>query len=142
MISAKDIVGYESKKDFRSAVLEEVLKMFSKKAMVKLVKLPSKKKTTKKAIPSTIDSESDKIIHELIKGNFQNLEDINPINGKIIKPLYLFLDKEVLLYAELKNLKFSKAKKRADSISNFVDELEKKHLEVKWAVVKGMMDVE
>jgi len=139
MISNSNMVGYKFKGDFRSVVLENILEMFSKKALIELVKLPSKKKVDKIAIPSTIDLQADKFIHEIINKKLQKLNDIKPVNGKVIKPLYLFLDKEVLLYAKLKNLKFKKKIEKKDKINSFIDELEKKHPEVKRAVVNSYL---
>ncbi len=170
MIKKNEVVGYKKARDFREVVLQDVLKMFAKKAMVELVKLPistlrvypEKSFSTHKmyperknfstrgkiftrgnkiAIASTTDLEADKIIHFLIKGNVNDLKNVLPVNNKIIKPLYLFLDKEVLLYAKLKKLKFKKEKIKKDKISLFIDELEKKHPEVKQAVVGSFLGV-
>ena len=179
MIKLNDVIGYKTGRDFRSVVLEDVLKMFAKRAMVELVKLPistlrvytkevreplrgpeksfSKiltkgKKLDKIAIASTTDLEVDKIIHFLIKGKVKNLKNVAPVNNQIIKPLYLFLDKEVLLYAKLRKLKFDKEidvipqaypeksftkilTEGKNKISLFINELEKTHPEVKQAVV-------
>ena len=135
MIKKNEIIGYKKESDFRSVVLEDVLKMFSEKAPVELVKLPSKRKFNKIAIASTTDLEADKIIHFLIRGG-KKLE--SAVEGKIIKPLYLFLDKEVLLYAKLKKLKFKRIKEK-NKISLFIDELEKTHPEVKQAVVGSLL---
>jgi len=150
LIEKNDLIGYESGKGFRSVVLENVLKMYSEKAIVEVVRLHSKTKPNKIAIASTIDSESQKIVHELIKGDVKNLKEVLPITSApppphrqlLIKPLYLFLDKEVLLYAKLKGLKFAKVKKeKADEIGKFVNGLEKKHPEVKRAIVKGVLEI-
>jgi hypothetical protein len=88
------------------------------------------------ALSSTTDAESYGIVNEIIEGK-GNLKNFSPVDGEIIKPLYLFLDKEVLLYAKLKKLKFKKFNEntKKDKISEFVDELEKKHPEVKQAVI-------
>ena len=139
MIKKGDVIGYINAGDFRGVVLEDVLKMFSEKAMVELIKLPGKKRVNKIAMSSTIDLEAYEIINTLIKSNIKNLEKIKPIDRKIIKPLYLFLDKEVMLYAKFKNLKFKKGKEIKDKISRFIDVLEKKHPEVKRAIVKGYL---
>jgi len=163
MIKNGDVVVYENKGDFRGVVLEDVLKMFSKKAMIELVKLRSqardidKKLMTKSfsvnifkklrvkrgkfAMSNTIDTESDKLIHELIKGDTKNLKELSPVQGKIIKPLYLFLDEEILLYANLKKLKFKKEVEKKDKISNFVDDLEKKHPEIKRAIINSYLEL-
>ena len=141
MISNSNMVGYKFKKDFRSIVLGNILEMFSKKTLIELVRLPSKKKVDKIAIPSTIDLEADKFIHEIINKKLQTLKAIKPVNGKVIKPLYLFLDKEVLLYAKLNKLKFIKEKQTKNKINSFIDELEKKHPEVKRAVVNSYLKI-
>lgn len=145
MVNHQEIIGYENKKDFREVVLEEVLKKFSEKFIITLVKLPSKKKIDKKAIASTIDLESEKIIHALIKGKTSELKQVSPIEkikkSITIKPLYLFLDKEVLLYAKIKKLKFKKTNPKKDNITKFVDNLEEKHPEVKRAIVNSYLEL-
>jgi len=163
MIKKNEVIGYDNS-GFRGIVLEDVLKMFAEKSIVELapqaytkevrepaeagpekfslkiftkgIKLPSKKKLDKIAIASTTDLEADKIIHFLIKGKGK-LD--SAVDGKIIKPLYLFLDKEVLLYAKLRKLKFKKIKEKKDKISKFIDELEKMHPEVKQAIVSSYL---
>ena len=124
---------------FREIVLEHVLQMFVEKSMVELVEMPGKKKADKIAVASTTDLEAEKIIHTLIKGNVNDLKNVVPVNNKIIKPLYLFLDEEVLLYARLKRLKFVKRQIKKSKISKFIDELEKKHPEVKRAIVSSYL---
>ena len=141
MIKNNDIVGYENIGDFKGAVLEDSLKTFAKKAMIELINLPNKKKITKKAIPSTIDYEADKIIHILIKGKASELNNLFPKQNMIIKPLYLFLDEEVLIYAKLKNLKFKDEEPKKDKISLFIDGLEKKHPEIKRAIVNSYLEL-
>ena len=163
MIKNGDVVVYENKGDFRGVVLENVLKMFSGKGNVEIVKLRSqardidKKLITKNslvnnskksqakqgkvkiAMPLTINTESDKLVHNLIKGNAKNLKEFGPVVGKIIKPLYLFLDEEVLLYAKLKKLKFKKKVEKKDKISNFINDLEVKHPEIKHAIINSYL---
>jgi len=141
MIRNNDIVAYENKGDFRGVVLEDVLKMFSEKAMIELIRNKSNKKITKKAISSTIDAEANKIVHSLIKRNAKNLKEVAPVENKVVKPLYLFLDEEVLLYAKLRKLKFKKQKIEKDKISKFIDELEKKHPEIKRAIINSYLEL-
>jgi len=141
MIKNGNIVGYKKLSNFRDIVLEDLLFMFAEKGRVEIVQMFSKKKIDKIAMSSTIDSESDKIIHILIEDNIKKLEEVKPIDKKIIKPLYLFLDKEILLYAEIKNLKFKKEKIARDKISNFIDELEKKHPEIKRAIINSYLEL-
>jgi tRNA(Ile)-lysidine synthase TilS/MesJ len=142
MIKKGEVVGYNKSTDFRDVVLEDLLNMFSKKGMVEIVKMPSKKKIDKIAISSTIDSESNKIVQILVKGNAKDLKEVAPVDKKIIKPLYLFLDAEVLLYAKIKKLKFKDVKIKKDKLSMFVDELEKKHPEIKRAILNTYLELE
>ncbi len=137
MIKQNDVIGYSKKNDFRSVVLEDLLEMFVEKSYIKLVK---SSKATKFAEASTADTESDKIVHEIFNGDFSKLKE-NPVQGKIIKPLYLFLDKEVLLYAKLKKLKFKTIKIKQNKISKFVEELEHKHPEIKHSIVNSYLEI-
>ena len=138
MISQKDVVSYENKGDFRGVVLEHMLGRWTERAHVKLRK---GKGGTKIAVSDTSDVGSYEIVDSLIKGK-GNVG--GAVEGKIIRPLYLFLDAEVLLYARLHRLVYPKvqgsgAKLKKGKIAQFVDELEKKHPEVKHAVVKSWL---
>ncbi len=122
------------------------MKMFEGKSRIKLIKLPThlhsqinktnnKEKISKVAIAQTTDLIAYKIINTIIKGDIRKL-NVKPVDKKIIKPLYLFLDKEVLLYAKLRKLggkflpthpkKLKKISEKKDEISLFIDGLEKK----------------
>ncbi len=153
MIKYGEVVGYVSGKGFRDVVLEDVLKMFEEKSRIKLIKLPShlrsqmdniinRKDISKIAIAQTTDLIAYKIINTILNKSAKNLGDVAPTESKVIKPLYLFLDKEVLLYAKIKKLKFEKIKEKEDEIGKFINELEKKHPEVKRAVVKGCLKID
>ena len=169
MIRNGDVIGYFSGGGFRYAVLESVLKMFAEKANVKLVNSSNiKTKVTLKqiarrfrlnklALPFTIDITSENILDEIINGDFEDTKWVMPVEelgkkSKIIKPLYLFSDEEVLLYAKLRvlcfdschyaklrKLKFRKTGNKKNKISEFLDEVEEKHPEVKRAVVNGYL---
>jgi tRNA(Ile)-lysidine synthase TilS/MesJ len=143
MAGKGDIIGYSlsARKDFRSVALLDLLEMFAQRAPIELVKLPSKRRITKRAIPFTSDTESDKLIKEVIKGKASRMKTLAPVLGKDIKPLYLFLDKEVELYCKLKGLKFTKPKIKKDKISNFIEGLEKKHPELKHSVIKTYLEL-
>jgi len=141
MAGKEDIIAYENKGDFRGAVLENLLEMFSNRALISIFKLPTRKKYTKKAITSTTDTEASKMTYTLIKGKTNNLKELAPVYGKTIKPLFLFLDKEVLLYAKLMGLKFKKIKEKKNKISKFVDELEKKHPEIKNSIISSYLEL-
>ena len=181
MIKKGEVVGYYKSNHFRVVVLGNVLKMIGEKGFVEIKKLPKTKDTMTQtarklkvneiAWATTIDLASHWIVNEIINGNVKDLiEGASPIErlgkkSKIIKPLYLFLDKEVLLYAKLRGLKFKRVKETPqgvhqggassssspsmrgdiniegkDKISKFIEELEKKHPEVKRAVVNGYLN--
>jgi tRNA(Ile)-lysidine synthase TilS/MesJ len=139
MIRNGDIIGFADKKDFRSVVLKEILEIAEKRANVKIVKLPSKK-TNKITVPLTLDSEAEDIVNAIIEKNLEN-QNVSPVENKIIKPLYLFLDEEVLLYAKLRNLRFNKKKEKKNKLSEFIGGLEKKHPEIKRAIVNSYLKI-
>jgi hypothetical protein len=139
MIKKGDILGYKKSTNFRDVVLDDLLKLYSTKAPVEVVKLPSKK--AKKIVSSeTASSESLEIIQELFKGKLKTKEH-KPTIGKIIKPMYLFLDKEVLLYAKLKGLKHVKPKQDKDKISKLIKDLETKHPEIEHGIINGYLSL-
>lgn len=138
MMDSKDIVGYKKGEDFKSVVLEEMLNFVSEKYNFNAVKLPNKK-ANKVAINSSLDSESEQILKIVINKKSSELKSCLPVVGKEIKPLYLFLDSEIFLFAKLKGLKFKEAKKNNDKIQVFADEFEKNHPEVKRAVVNSVL---
>jgi tRNA(Ile)-lysidine synthase TilS/MesJ len=145
MIKKGDKVQYKKTRDFKGVVLGDILKFVLNKFDFYLTNSNKfraerdKFKSIKIAIVSSIDSEAEKIVKTLINGNASELKKFLPIQGKKIKPLYLFLDEEILLYAKLKNLKFRKEKNRKDKIQKFEDEFERKHPEVKRAIVNTVL---
>ena len=128
MLHSGESVYCKKDKDFRSVVLKDVLEIYCAKANVKLTK------SGKIAVPSSLDLEAKQIVKSIIENK---IDDISPTKNKIIKPLYLFLDEEILLYAKIRKLKFAKEKKKED----FVDELEKKHPEIKRAIVNSYLKI-
>lgn len=140
MIKKGNVIGYENKKDFRNVVLLEILKILEDKASVEIINLPNKR-VNKTVSPSTLDLEAGEITNTLIKKNMNELKKISPVENRIIKPLYLFLDEEVLLYAKLKNLKFKMEKNRQNKLENFIDFLENKHPEIKRAIVNSFLKI-
>lgn len=133
MIKRGDIVNVRGN-DYRAVVLKYLFEILEEKGVVEI-----KNKGNKIAITSTLDSEANEMVETLIKGKEKDLKNLKPVEGKVIKPLYLFLDEEVLLYAKLKKLKFKKEKGKKTKISEFIDELEQKHPEVKRAVVNSYL---
>lgn len=116
------------------------MKILEDKASVEIINLPNKR-VNKTVSPSTLDLEAGEITNTLIKKNMNELKKISPVENRIIKPLYLFLDEEVLLYAKLKNLKFKMEKNRQNKLENFIDFLENKHPEIKRAIVNSFLKI-
>lgn len=146
MIQQGDIISYVSGIGFKDVVLEDVLKMFAKKARVELKKIAAYSQMNKKlinekiAISDTLDNISSEIVEQILNGDVRKLK-MKPVEGKIIKPLFLFLDKEVLLYAKLRKLQYKNIKDEKNEISGFINDLEKKHPEIKNAIVKGWLKI-
>ncbi len=141
MIKSGDVVGYKKGLDVKDIVLESLLTFASEQYHFQLSKLPNKK-VNKITVADSIDSESEDIVNILINKNVSELKKDLPVEGKIIKPLYLFLDEEILLYARLKKLGFSTyLKKKKDKIEDLLNELEKKHPEVRRAVVNSLLEL-
>jgi 3-methyladenine DNA glycosylase AlkC len=140
MIKSGDVIGYKKKNDFKGIVLEDMLNFFSKKSGIPVVKLPNKK-ANKTTSESSIDSEANETVKTIIEGNAVNLKKNLPVEKNLIKPLYLFSDEEILLYARIRNLKFKEDKNNKDKINNFLNEFEKKHPEVKRAIVNSLLEL-
>jgi tRNA(Ile)-lysidine synthase TilS/MesJ len=154
MIRKGDIVGYFKSSHFRGVVLEEILRIISKKDIT-LIILPSKPgeylgsisrkaKIDKLAWMTSIDLTADETIEQIICRDVRNLDESLPVEfltkkSKIIKPLYLFLDEEIRLYAKLRNLQFKKIKEKKNKVEIFIERFEKKHPEVKRAIVNSLL---
>lgn len=139
MVKKGDVVGFKKTNNFKDIVLGDLLKMYSEKAPVKIVKFPSKK-ANKIAISETATLESLFIIKDLFKGKLESKKHF-PIQGKMIKPFYLFLDKEVLLYAKLKGLKFSKPKEEKNKIFKLIKDMETKHPEIEHGIINSYLSL-
>jgi hypothetical protein len=140
MIKHGDIIGYRKNNNFKGTVLEDMLNFFSKKSGITIVRLPNKK-ANKIASDSSIDFESNEIVKTIIEGNAANLKKDLPTEKNLIKPLYLFSDEEIMLYAKIKGLKFKEEKNKKNKIESFINNFEKKHPEVKRAVVNSLLEL-
>jgi hypothetical protein len=134
MIRPEEIISYKKNNDFRSVVLKDVLDFFAKKAGIEIVN--GLRKKGKIAVSDTLDVTSNLFVSSLFD---KEKKDLSPVVKNTIKPLYLFLDREVLLYAKIRKLQFKEGKIKTDKISLFIDELEKNHPEVKRAIVNSYL---
>lgn len=141
-----DVVAYLPGKDFRSVVLEHLLKKFEVKGGIELIKIEKGKKPKKKfklANPTTSDITSLKLIAGLAKNKIaKEMYLLAPVEKHMIKPLYLFLNKEVKLYADLLGLKYKKSGFKVNSkFLDFINQMEKKHPELKYSIVKSYLEL-
>ncbi len=131
MLDKGDTVSYTKSNDVQTKVLEHLLKMIEGR------RIKIKNKGKKIALNYSTDFVAEKIIDLILNGNIKDKEKFKPVYKNKIMPLYLFLDKEIELYAKIKNIEFKKRKKE-NSLLNY---LEKKHPEVKQSVVKGILEI-
>lgn len=142
MTSRGDVIYFKKSENFRDIALNYLLDNFKDKIMIPI----SKKGYSKIALSSSIDSISEEIIRILIKRNTKDLDSLLPVFKKgskkeeIIRPLYLFLDKEITLYCKIKKLKFKSSETKSKFLE-FLNSLEKKHPEVKRAVIQSYLDL-
>ena len=139
MIKQGDVVGYSKSGDFKGIVLEYTLKSINSKIGFELTK--SGKNADKTAVDSSIDSEAESILKTLVNGKVSELKNNLPVVGNTVKPMYLFLDEEILLYAKLMGLKFRKKAEKKTKIEEFEDEFERKHPEAKRAIVNSLLEL-
>ncbi|MFW5847028.1 MAG: hypothetical protein ACOCUU_02600 [Nanoarchaeota archaeon] len=138
LIQNKEIILISKKRDFRNIVLKELMNLYIEKNPKARIISNKYQKHTKKATEKTTDIISYKIIKFILKNKPKKIREITPKYKKTILPLYLFLDKEVLLYAKLRNLKFNKTKiKETTQEQRIINNLEKKHPEIKRAIIQS-----
>jgi hypothetical protein len=139
LVKKGDVIGYKKTNNFRDLVLEDLLIYYQTRAPINIVKLPNNK-ANKIALSDTTDHISQIVIKNLLNKKIRSTQEL-PILERIIRPLYLFLDQEVLLYAKLNNLKFKQEKENSDKIKKLFIDLEKKHKEVKNAVLNSYLNL-
>lgn len=139
MADHSSVLFVDDSGDFRGAVLTDVLKMFVLKSGAQLAKKKGKKVTV--AVGDSTDIISSRIIDSLFEGDLSKVRGVKPCEKGIIRPLYLMLDGEILLYAKLKKLKFKQTKNKEPKFDYFVNAMEKKHPELKHSVVNSYLEL-
>jgi tRNA(Ile)-lysidine synthase TilS/MesJ len=146
MIKREDKIFCEKHGNFRDSVLLDVMKIYCSKSGNLMI--TSKKNFNKIVCSNNLDLNSYKFINILREKKDNSLKKLSPVVGEKIYPLYFFLDKEILIYAELKKLKYKKEiVKRSsllsekDSWINFLNDLEKKHPEIKNAIMNSYLKI-
>jgi len=121
----------------------ENLKNNDKKAVKEFCKhhnIPlSKQKRGLIATAESSDEIAAIIVEEQMKKKM-NMKKVMPVIGKNIRPLYLLTDKEIELFIHLKGLPVVEKKKYPETIK-IINQLEKKHPEIKHAIVNSLIQV-
>ncbi|MGB9707766.1 MAG: TIGR00269 family protein [Candidatus Pacearchaeota archaeon] len=108
------------------------------------------------ATAHSLDDEAENILLNIFKGNSELLAKLGPKAGtqetkafvQRVKPFYLCSTQEIMCYAKLKNLPIPKKEiatcpSRGETfrieIRNFLDEMDKKHVEIKNAIVNSFL---
>ena len=129
MIKKGEDIVIENSDDINSKVHKNLMEDYAKRGTIKIVK---DKKNSHMLFSNTIDDFAVRIIDTILKRNEKDLLKIK----KESRPLFLFLEKEVVLYAKLKGIKGKEINKKT-KINILLNDLEKNHPEVKNAVVKS-----
>lgn len=116
---------------------EKVVRQFCRHHNIPL----SKKKKGIIATSESSDEIAAMIIDEQMKKKM-NMKKALPIFGKpkIIRPLYLLTDKEIELFIKLKGMPLIEKKIYPDTIK-IINQLEKKHPEIKHAIVNSFIQI-
>lgn len=128
MLDRGDKIFIKNNKDIISRVLLRLIENYSQRGTIEIVK---SKSNAKILLPVTADNLSEEMLEELFGGKEKNL-----INKKEICPLFLFLKKEVLLYAKLKVIG-GETKNAKSKFTKLLNSVEKNHPEVKNAMINN-----
>lgn len=126
-----------SKKDLNNVVIFDLFNYFKEKFNFGF----TLKKKAIKILPQNLDSTSFNLVNEIFNGNIKKWENEKAFDSKSFKPLYLFLDKEIFIYANLLKLKFKKNEKKKEKIYKLIEDLEKKHPEIKHSIVNSFLSI-
>ncbi len=134
--------------DVKSSALFYILKKFAKERRQEICKIKEKDSKGKKiAISDNLDDEAYLIVKCLMHGDLHSAKLAPVVNERGItrvKPLYFCSDKESILYAKLKKLplRMNRQKEnKKDKIRDFLDKMEKKHPELKNAIVNAFLEI-
>lgn len=110
------------------------------------------------ATAHSLDDEAENILLNIFKGNSELLAKLGPKSGvketkafvQRVKPFYLCSTKEIVLYAKLKKLPIpgkdiATCPLRGETfrieIRKFLDEMDKKHVEIKNAIINSFLKI-
>lgn len=127
-------------------ILQKFAKLRNEKISFKRIKTlrPTKGKKIIVALTDTLDNTARRMIEMQMSKKISKISSLNPIHKERailqIQPLYFCLDKELEIYAKIKNLRFSRnqlATKFQSKLHHFLEKMEEKHPEIKHAVVNA-----
>jgi tRNA(Ile)-lysidine synthase TilS/MesJ len=132
-----------------------ILERISQKNGIRLSKIRNEAPAGKNEIIALEDSLDDTAILVMLAMMSKNADfaatkpkikrAISRRAARCIKPLYFCLDKEILLYAKVKGIKQGMQAEEKDSlklrVASFINEMEKKHPEIKNAVVNSALEI-
>jgi tRNA(Ile)-lysidine synthase TilS/MesJ len=138
-------------KSIKGKIILNILNKIAKKRGIEVIQSKrylKAKKYDKIALEHSIDDEAFSIIFAMMGKNLR-LDFIGPEikkgNRIFIKPLYFCLDKEIELYAKINRIRGKTELKEKNAlklkISDFIDFMEKKHPEIKNAIVNAMLEI-
>jgi len=114
---------------------EKIVRQFCRQRNIMLSK-------QKKGLIATSES-SDEIAAIIIEEQMKDKIDMKkamPVLGKNIRPLYLLTDREIELFIKLKGMPLIEKKEYPESI-RIINQLEKKHPEIKHAIVNSFIQI-
>ena len=114
---------------------EKIVRQFCRQRNIMLSK-------QKKGLIATSES-SDEIAAIIIEDQMKDKIDMKkamPVLGKNIRPLYLLTDREIELFIKLKGMPLIEKKEYPESI-RIINQLEKKHPEIKHAIVNSFIQI-
>ena len=98
------------------------------------VEFVSKNKANKIVVSWSMDDEANEFVSALFKGGKVK-------KSKAVKLLKVVTDKELKIFAKIKKLKF-KANKKDKDVQKFLDNVEKKHGNIKYNLLKNIESLE
>lgn len=132
MIEKEEKVFISNSQDICNQVLKKRVEDYAQRGTIKIVKTKIRAKVLSF---KTADDFAKDVLYFLFNGNEKDLIKISE-DKKEKNPLFLFLKKEVVLYAKLKGIK-GKIKKDSDKMTQLLNKMEKKHPEVKNAMMQS-----
>lgn len=135
----------------KGKIIYYMLKKIATKSGISVIKAKKSVKTKRSekiALLDTLDDTALSVITSIM-GNNPKFSLLTPVVAKdkttYIKPLYFCLDKEIDLYAKVNNIQGKENKKGKNYLKSkayiFINEMEKKHPEIKNAVVNSMLEI-